>query len=368
MAILFDLTDETLHRVLEFVTNDRESLENASVVNTTGASTKSSFLSSCANGTIAKNVLNHPSRDLLFIFSETLIFDGALKGWTLDTAEKDLQFPLGHIRHVTSQPWNSEELFDMAYARSFLHLPRIQTICAYGMLDYLDNELDSEDDELLLTHLDDYLLPFPVSTSPITELTIVGCLRFGAPDSTTACRALTKVRVRVDDELYSYGWPDRKELAEAVMKYKGSLEDLDIDINVSRLPNPDPVLEETYSHMSRIQTVAVPITDFFKGFWSNGVENCIKVVLDRIPQGIQVLKPRSQRFIESWLSSSNDVFLEPYLEGIIELLDEAGLQGRFSKFRVLDLSEAFVDDPIMFATMSIKELARPRGVKCLLYN
>ncbi|KAF5648989.1 hypothetical protein F52700_808 [Fusarium sp. NRRL 52700] len=215
-------------------------------------------------------------------------------------AEMAPQFPLGQIRHVTLQPWNSEELFDMAYARSFLHLPRLQTLCAYGLIDDLDNELDSEDNEVSLTHLDDYVLPFPVSTSQITELTIVGCLRSGVPEFIAACRALTKLSVRVDHGLDIYGLPDQEELAKAILRHKDSLEDLDLDISIPRFPNPEPVLEETYSQMPRIQTLAVHIVDFFEGSWSNEDENFIKVFLDRIPQGIQVLKPRSHRFIESW--------------------------------------------------------------------
>ncbi|KAM0084580.1 hypothetical protein ACKRZS_003230 [Fusarium odoratissimum] len=278
------------------------------------------------------------------------------------------QLPLGQVRHVTLQPWNSEEVFDMAYARSFLHLPCIQTLCAYGLFDDLDNGSESDDNELPLTNLVDYVLPFPISTSPITELTIVGCLRSGVPEFITACRSLRKLNVRVDFGLGIYGMPDQKELAEAVIKHKDSLEDLDLDISIMNFPNPDPVLEETYSQLSRIRTLAVHIAEFFKGAWSKGVEDCIKVVLDRIPQDIQVLKPRSHRFIESWVSSSNDVFLEPYLEGIIELLEEAGPQGRFSKLRVLDLSEAFVDDPIMFDIKRVKQLARSRGVKVLLHD
>lgn len=274
------------------------------------------------------------------------------------------QLPLGLVSHVTLQPWNSEEVFDMAYARSFLHLPCIQTFCVYGLMDDLESELDDGDNELPLTSRDDYELPFPVSTSPITELTIVGCLRFGVPEFITACRALTKLNVRVDHGLDMYGFPDQKELAQAILKHKGSLEDLDLDISMPRFPSQDPVLEEAYSDMSRIWTLAVHIIDFFE----DAVEGCTKIVLDRIPQGIQVLRPRAPRFIEGWVSSSNDPFLEPYLEGIIELLEETGPQGRLSKLRVLDLSEAFVDDPIMFDIKRIKQLATSRGVRLLLHD
>ncbi|CCT72806.1 uncharacterized protein FFUJ_12699 [Fusarium fujikuroi IMI 58289] len=285
-----------------------------------------------------------------------------------EPAEMASQLPLGRIRHVTLQPWNRETTFDMAYAISFLHLPGIQTLCAHGLFDDPDDGLGSEENELPLTHLDDYVLPFPVSTSPITELTIVGFLGFGVVDFITACRSLIRLSVRADYGLEIYGWPDQKELAKAILKHKCSLEDLDLDISIPRFPNPDPVLEEAYSQMLCIRTLAVHITDLFEGSWSSDDENCIKIVLDRIPQTTQVLKPRSHMFIESWVCSSNDVFLEPYLEGIIELLENAGPQGKFSELRVLDLSEAFVDDPIMFDIKRIKQLATSRGVKLLLHD
>ncbi|KAF5552639.1 hypothetical protein FMEXI_2790 [Fusarium mexicanum] len=416
MAVLSNLPDETLHRVLEFVTNDRESLENVSVVNRRLNKIVFPLLvrqwnnsQECLEpsiGRLALHLLRNPDlrrhverldfgylRPLHDHDPDSVDLSPESLAALADAAEKDLkvskflsthveaicrllggpaemapQLPLGQIRHVTLQPWNSEEVYDMAYARSFLHLPWIQTFCAYGLVDDLDNELGSGDSDLPLTHLDDYMLPFPVLTSPITELTIVGCLRSGVPNLITACRTLTKLNVRADHGLDMYGFPDQKELAGALLKHKDSLEDLDLDISIPKFPNPDPVLEEAYSQLSRIQILAVHIADFFEGSWSNEVENCIKIVLDRIPQGIQVLKPRSRNFIESWVSSSNDVFLEPYLEGIIEILEEAGSQGRFSKLRLLDLSEAFVDDPIMFDIKRIKQLAKSSGVTVLLHG
>ncbi|KAF5603859.1 hypothetical protein FPCIR_1134 [Fusarium pseudocircinatum] len=460
MAILSNLPDETLHRILEFVTNDRESLENASLVNSrfnkivfpllvrqwnnsqeclepsierlalhllrnpelrrhverldfgylrplhdhdpgtvdlspeslailANAAEKdlqvSEFLSTHVHHRIRLGCedaiavlilawctrLTHLNITVPVFYPESrqhfiplLFVKEAICQLLGEPAEMAPQLPLGQIRHVTLQPWNSEEVFDMAYARSFLHLPCIQTLCVYGLIDDLDSELDNWENELPLTYRDDYVLPFPVSTSPITELTIVGCLRSGVPGFITACRSLTKLNVRVDHGLDMYGFPDQKELTEAILKHKDSLEDLDLDISIPRFPNPDPVLEETYSQLSRIRTLAVHIVDFFEGV----VESCIKIVLDRTPKDIQVLKPRSHRFIETWVSSSNDPFLEPYLEGIIELLEETGPQGRFSKLRVLDLSEAFMDDLIMFDIKRIKQLAKAKGVKLLLHD
>ncbi|KAG7428400.1 hypothetical protein Forpi1262_v010883 [Fusarium oxysporum f. sp. raphani] len=394
MTVLSDLPDETLERILEFVTSDRESLENVSLVNSRFNKIVFPLLvrqwnnsQECLEPSIerlALHLLRNPDlrrhverldlgylRPLHDHDPDSADLSPESLAALANAAERDLEvskFLSTHVRHVTLQPWNSEEVFDMAYARSFLHLPCIQKLCAYGLFDDLDNGSESDDNELPLTHLVDYVLPFPVSTSPITKLTIVGCLRSGVPDFITACRSLRKLNIRVDYGLRIYGMPDQKELAEAVIKHKDSLEDLDLNISIMNFPNPDPVLEESYSQLSRIRTLAVHIADFFKGAWSKGVEDCVKVVLDRIPKDIQVLKPRSHRFIENWVSSSNDVFLEPYLEGIIELLEEAGPQGRFSKLRVLDLSEAFVDDPIMFDIKRVKQLARSKGVKVFLHD
>ncbi|KAF4953751.1 hypothetical protein FGADI_5744 [Fusarium gaditjirri] len=464
MAMLSDLPDETLERVLEFVTNDRESLGNVSLVNSRFSKIAYPLLvrqwnnsQECREPSIerlALHLLRNPNLrkhvkwlDLGYLrplhdhdpdsadlspenlsalvhaaekdlevseflsthvchrirlgcedaiavlilawctrlthlnitipsfhpgsrhhFMPLLYVKEAVCRLLDESAEMAPQLPLGQIRHVYLQPWNSEEVFDMSYARSFLHLPRIQTFCAYGLLDDLDQDSESEDNDLPLTDLDDYLLPFPVSTSPITELTIVGALGSGVPDFITACRSLEKLNVRVDHRLEIYGMPDQKELAEAVMKHNDTLEGLDLDISIMNFPNPIPVLGEAYSQFSRIRNLAVHIVDFFEGGWSIGVDEPIKVVLDRIPKDIQVLKLRSHRFIESWVSSINDVFLEPYLEGIIEVLDETGPQGRFSKLRVLDLSEAFVDDPVMFDIKRVKNSARSKGVEVLLHD
>ncbi|KAK2124078.1 heterokaryon incompatibility protein-domain-containing protein, partial [Fusarium oxysporum II5] len=342
MTVLSDLPDETLERILELVTSNRESLENVSLVNSRFNKIVFPLLvrqwnnsQECLEPSIerlALHLLRNPDlrrhverldlgylRPLHDHDPDSADLSPESLAALADAAEKDLNvskflsthLPLGQVRHVTLQPWNSEEVFDMAYARSFLHLPCIQTLCAYGLFDDLDNGSESDDNELPLTNLVDYVLPFPVSTSPITELTIVGCLRSGVPDFITACRSLRKLNVRVDYGLGIYGMPDQNELAEAVIKHKDSLEDLDLDISIMNFPNPDPVLEETYSQLSRIRTLVVHIADFFKGAWSKGVEDCVKVVLDRIPKDIQVLKPRSHRFIESWVSSSNDVCKQP---------------------------------------------------------
>ncbi|KAF5621138.1 uncharacterized protein FTJAE_11479 [Fusarium tjaetaba] len=460
MAILSELPDETLHRVLEFVTTDRESLESASLLNSRFNKIAFPLLvrqwnnsQECLEPSIerlALHLLRNPDlrrqverldfgylRPLhehdpdsvdLSLESLAALADAAGKdlevsmflsthvchrirlgcedavavlilAWCTrlthltitvpafypesrqhfmpllyvreaicrlldEPAEMAQQLPLGQIRHVTLQPWNSEEVFDMAYARSFLHLPCIQTFCVYGLIDDLESELDNGDNELPLTFHDDYELPFSVSTSPIKELTIVGCLRSGVPEFISACRALAKLNVRVDHGLDMYGFPDQRELAKAILKHKDSLEDLDLDVSITRFPNPDPILESAYSQLSRIYTLAVHIVDFFE----DAHESCIKIVLDRIPKDIQVLRPRSHKFIETWVGSSNDPFLEPYLEGIIELLEETGPQGRFSKLKVLDLSEAFVDDPIMFDIRRIKQLATSREVKLLLHD
>ncbi|KAF5591096.1 hypothetical protein FPANT_5829 [Fusarium pseudoanthophilum] len=460
MAILSDLPDETLHRVLEFVTTDRPSLEIASLVNSRFNKIVFPLLvrqwknsQECLEPSIerlALHLLRNPElrrhverldfgyiRPLHDHDPDTVDLSPESLAALADAAEEDLevskflsthvchrirlgcedaiavlilawctrlthlnitvpsfypetrqhfmpllyvkeaicrfldepaemasQLPLDLVRHVTLQPWNSEEVFDMAYARSFLHLPCLQTFCVYGLIDDLESELDNGDNELPLTSRDDYELPFPVSTSPVTELTIVGSLRFGVPDFILACRTLTKLNVRVDHGLDMYGFPDQRELAKAILKHKDTLEDLDLDISIPRFPNSDPVLEETYSQLPRIRTLAIHIVDFFE----NVLESFIQIVLDRIPQDIQVLKPRSHRFIETWVSSSNNPVFEPYLDGIIELLEETGPHGRFSKLRVLDLSEAFVDDPIMFDIKRIKQLATSRGVKLLLHD
>ncbi|QGI85645.1 hypothetical protein CEK25_012374 [Fusarium fujikuroi] len=200
-----------------------------------------------------------------------------------EPAEMASQLPLGRIRHVTLQPWNRETTFDMAYAISFLHLPGIQTLCAHGLFDDPDDGLGSEENELPLTHLDDYVShPGSVFEADYGQI---------------------------------YGGRTRKSHSKGLLKHKCSLEDLDLDISIlDRFPNPDPVLE-----------------------------------------------PYSQMFIDSWVCSITDLFEEPFLERTIELLYQDRPRSKYLKLRVLKLPFPHVHDPIKLGLKSSNDVASSRG-------
>lgn len=152
------------------------------------------------------------------------------------------------------------------------------------------------------------------------------------------------------------------------MKQKGSMRELDLDIKFDYIvtSNVDPALAKTYQNLSRLQRLTTSISDLSEVVQSGEEEDDIKVVLGRIPLSIEVLKPRCCKFLTDWIS--HDLLTEPYLEGMQELLEEAGPRGRFSSLRVLDLSETFMDDHSMVDVRKIKELAKSKGVNILLYN
>ncbi|KAF4339731.1 hypothetical protein FBEOM_6381 [Fusarium beomiforme] len=285
-----------------------------------------------------------------------------------EPAEMTKYLPLGQVRHVTLQHWNREEIFGMRYARVFFHLPNIESICTHGMYDDFEEEFEDSDVDLTATASDDYTLPFPVGTSTVRKIIITraGSLKTGLLDFISACRTLKKLVIHVDQNLANYHMPDEKDLAEAIMQHKDSLEELDLDMNYYVSLRGDDVLKETYRHLPHLWSLAVSITDLFEMVPSVGGEDDIKIVLDRIPRDIQVLMPHNYGFIYSWIS--HDVFMEPYLEGIIELLEETGPEGRFSKLRILDLSRTFVHDPAMVDIKKIKELAISRRVKVMLHG
>ncbi|KAH6956235.1 hypothetical protein DER45DRAFT_539024 [Fusarium avenaceum] len=233
--------------------------------------------------------------------------------------------PLGQVRHIEFQYWNRVNSIGLSYAKVFFHLPNIETLTAHEAFDDMDEEIEGDRPPAIVD--ENYALPLPIGGSTVKELTIT---RAG----------FLKVHSNLDHGIVL----GRKELAHAIMKQKGSMRELDLDIKFDYIvtSNVDPALAKTYQNLSRLQRLTTSISDLSEVVQSGEEEDDIKVVLGRIPLSIEVLKPRCCKFLTDWIS--HDLLTEPYLEGMQELLEEAGPRGRFSSLRVLDLSETFMDD------------------------
>ncbi|KAF5656487.1 hypothetical protein FHETE_10982 [Fusarium heterosporum] len=464
MAVLSDLPDETLERVVEFITNDRESLDNVSLVNSrfdkivfplpvrTWSNSQESAEPSIA--LFALHLLRHPelrkqvqSLDLGYLrpFHEppldselspehlTALANAAAQDVALPEAwlEKlcsqirqgcedalavlilawstrltqlsittphfdpefgcdfmlliftkkavyrlldktgEMEVPLQQVRHVTFQSWNRLQDIGRSYARMFFHLPMIKTITTHEISDDMDERID--DDRTPTSVLQNYGLSLPIGLSTVQELIMTrsGLLGCGLSKFISACRPLEKVVIHVDHDLANGAMPDQEELASALMRHKRSLTELHLDMDGWGCsasshcirPGIGPILQDLYQSLSSIRGLTMTISHLFDDT-PPGDEESIKIKLDRIPRSTHSLKLHCRSYIENW--TSNDVFMEPYLEGVIELLEEAGPQGQLSELRVFDLSEAFVDDTSMVDIRKIKEQAEFSGVKILL--
>jgi hypothetical protein len=287
----------------------------------------------------------------------------------LDTSGENAQcLPLSQVRHIEFQCWNRVDSIGISYAKIFFHLPKIETLTAHEVFDDMDEEIEGDRPPAVID--ENYALPLPIGTSTVKELTITRAhyLRAGLLDFISACRALEKLVVLVHRNLVHGIIPDRKEITQALIKHKSSLRELALDIQFDYVftPNVDPVLAESYRNLPQLRSLTTGITDLFEVIPSGEEEDDINIVLDRIPLDIEFLKPHSQEFVADWIS--HDVFMEPYLEGIQELLGEAGPKGRFNRLKVLDLAETFVDDHSTIDIRKIKELAKSNGVNVLLYT
>jgi hypothetical protein len=295
------------------------------------------------------------------------------------SGESEQCLPLGQVRHIELQYFNTVGSLAISYAKIFFHLPKIETLTAHDVFDDLDEEIEGDRPPAFID--ENYALPLPIGKSTVKELTITkaGFLRAGLLEFISGCRALENLVVHVyRDRCYGI-LPDRKELAQALMKHKNSLRELALYLNFDYVFTPgmapifaegyqyvDPVLAETYRNLSRLRSLATSIIDLFEAIPSGEEEYDIKITLDRIPRDVEYLKPHCREFLTDW--ASHEVFSQPYLEGIQELLGEAGPQGSFSRLRVLDLAEVFVDDHSGVDIRKIKELAKSNGVDVLLFS
>ncbi|KAF4451655.1 hypothetical protein F53441_5334 [Fusarium austroafricanum] len=285
--------------------------------------------------------------------------------------------PLGEVRHVVLQHWYTEHKIDVRYATTFFQLPKIKTFTGYRLC-------DESSDEIIFSSLDEsqagrvplsvvrnnYTLPSPLHKSTVEDIVFIESKVSAATlmALTSTCRKLRKLNLHLGYDLIEGDPPDRDEMAQILIRNAESLESLDLMMEPrdfifdshAIIPNGRPTLEEVYQKLSQITSLGISMIDLFE-ITSPGDYN---IVLERLPKNIKYFKARCLSFINHWVS--NDVFVEPYLEGFIELLEEAGPQGRFRNLKTLDLSEAFVDDSNMVDISRIKALAKSHNVKLLL--
>ncbi|KAM0238874.1 hypothetical protein ACHAP5_008563 [Fusarium lateritium] len=291
-------------------------------------------------------------------------------------ADSTESLPLGKLHHLT---FHGQEFTSMRYLTTFFHLPKIESLTITGMHDGCKYDIDYgrtvELENLVSSSVvaKDYTLPLPVGTSTVQDIVLenTGCLQALLPELLSACQALRKLRLHFVPALDEDELPYFEDLSQVLKKNAESLEELDMDILESWTDLPlhqillqrRPLLQSAIPHLFRLKILSVPLTSFF-----NKHRSVKKTEFyfgsELLPRSVEYLKPRYPYLISIWVTKNATV--KPFLDGMIDLLDEAGPGRKFSSLKVLDLSETFCDDPTMVQIGMIKSMAVARGVTVLL--
>ncbi|KAF4456669.1 hypothetical protein F53441_1225 [Fusarium austroafricanum] len=295
-----------------------------------------------------------------------------LRDDTIETAEL---LPLSQVRHIVFRGPGSGRSVAMKYVTPFFHLPNIESLETYGLR---DGQFAQPDNSTMQGDQDDnYALPFPAGTSTVKDIIISQAQSLGdgfSPFISTS-RELRKLVILMDVHESFGSSPEQKDLARIIRKHKDSLKQLELYISPERnqrnacsvYPRLDysSLLQKSFQHLSQVWRLSIAMTDLFELRTHERV-NPIRIALGRIPPSIKHIKTRCPCFIDKWYLET--MLIQPYFVGFIELLEQAGPEGRFRDLKVLDLSETFVNDPSSHYISTIKLLGKSHGIQVLLHE
>ncbi|KAM5349752.1 hypothetical protein ACJ41O_006257 [Fusarium nematophilum] len=259
-----------------------------------------------------------------------------------------LPLPLLELRSVAFRHWDTELSTDGRYAAPFFHLPKMKVFFGFklGMFDPAWREDD--DTEAVRGR---YMIDFPVGTSPIEELILEDADISIAGLSTLvgACRRLKTLvfqpgPVLENQELSSTG------LAQAILLQKASLEILMIDFERNGLmeiyesadEEGSVGLEECFQYLERLESLTIDAYTLFKECSEDEAQPTPQDIVGRLPPSLIHLRLEQIGLGEKWASSREQA--DEYLDGLESFLRECRPDGKFPKFRYLDVAECWSDD------------------------
>ncbi|RGP63925.1 hypothetical protein FSPOR_8252 [Fusarium sporotrichioides] len=291
------------------------------------------------------------------------------------------ELPLGEVRHFELHHSYKDHpvFFEIPFV--FFHLPKIKSLVTSGLCDhhsYLASRrpnCDGSIGPLWFDYASRYAMSLPDASSNIEELEFANfrLTRAGLPTLLLGIRNLKKLA------LHPYRDPegidpeeDRLWISEHLEICQDSLEEIDLqteppgdilDPDTLRLEHGrvyDKIREVTkdqYEKFINLRRLSCPMTDLLEVVR-------LDVVPGRLPKTIEYLKPHCYDLVANW--DSKDRHLEPYIEGFIRMLKEAGPGHRLCNLKILDLSDAFLDDAERADIRRLKDLAADLGVRLLL--
>ncbi|KAJ3462356.1 hypothetical protein MRS44_007142 [Fusarium solani] len=312
------------------------------------------------------------------------------------TGSTDL--PLLGLRSVAFRHWDTKFSTDGLYAAAFFHLPNIKSFagCRLGMWDWGEGpERDYNDPTLgwvpTANPRDEYILDFPVGTSPIEELILdeVDVSVESLSRIASACQRLKLLVYRpgpvCDNSLLSC-----RGLANVMLHHKKSLETLVIDFerpqgslafsddeemeddgsddanadgdNHGHDDDPEVGsihLRDCYQYLECLKSLSIHVSSLYK----EDDDDDYYIMPSRLPSSLVRLRLQGLSFATLWRRSIQET--EDQINDLEILVQECSPYGRLPNLRQIDISEGLPKDPVLDAFDRLMELAKARGVEII---
>ncbi|EEU42177.1 uncharacterized protein NECHADRAFT_79835 [Fusarium vanettenii 77-13-4] len=304
--------------------------------------------------------------------------------------------PLLGLRSVVFRHWDTEFSTDGLYAAAFFHLPNVKSFSSwkFGLWGWGEGSERNYNDPTLgwvptANPRDEYILDFPVGTSPIEELILdeVDVSVESLSRVVSACQRLKLLLYR-PGPVCDNSWLSWRGLANVMLHHKNSLETLLIDFERpgnSILFSDDEEMEhdgsddanddgDNYGHDDDPEVGSIHLRDCYQYL------ECLKslsidvsflykeddygdyhITPSRLPNSLVNLRLEGLCLTSLWKRSIQET--EDQVNDLASLVQECNLDGKLPNLRQINIAERLPQDLVLEAFDRLMELAKARGVK-----
>lgn len=312
------------------------------------------------------------------------------------TGSADL--PLLQLRSVVFRHWDTEFSTDGLYAAPFFHLPSVKSFTSwkFGLWGWGKGSRGNYNDPTLgwvptANPRDNYILDFPVGTSPIEDLILdeVDVSVQSLFTVVSACRRLKLLLYR-PGPVCDNSWLSWRGLANVMLHHKKSLETLFIDFERpgdSILFSDDEEMEDDgsddtnddddnhrhdddpkvgsihlcdcYQYLECLKSLSIDVGFLYK---KDGYGDC-HITPSRLPSSLVNLRLQGLSFAALWRQSIQET--EDQITELRILIQECGPGGKLPNLRQITIADRLPKDLVLEAFDRLMELAKAQEVEVI---
>ncbi|UPL00587.1 hypothetical protein LCI18_011521 [Fusarium solani-melongenae] len=312
------------------------------------------------------------------------------------TGSTDL--PLLQLRSVVFRHWDTEFSTDGRYAAPFFHLPNVKSFTSWklGLWSWGEGSDGNYNDPTLgwvppANPRENYILDFPICTSPIEELILdeADVSVRSLSRVVSACQRLKLLLYR-PGPLCNNAWLSWRGLAKVMLRHKKSLETLFIDFERpgdSILFTDDEVMEsdgdddvdgdgddhrhnddpevgtihlhDCYQYLKCLKSLSIDVSSLYK---EDGYGD-YQITPSRLPSSLVNLRLQGLCLTSLWKRSIQET--EDQLNDLQILIQECSPDGKLPNLRQINIAERLPEGLVLEAFDRLMELAKARGIKVI---